>query len=284
MIKPLTLLLVLQSLMLGCKGDVGSLRSLQQSLGNVVRFELINGITQKKIRDLYNKVVIDMSTISGMTEPSFNVRAVLNGGAAVVVFDYQSTLKFHTDASSPFTLCPNAVCSALNYGTHTVRATTYSSTSLATKGKSFSITFEIRRPSTPVLPVTSLQLIDASVIPNKVVMDLKFGVTTVIDLGKLGLLDARFNIQAITSNAVQSVKFSNGVVETSKPLAYCGNSGDTFFACDDLVAGVTKNITVTGYSSTGATGTQYALQWAAIQIIKPISLATAACTIPRVRF
>ena len=282
MMKPFTWLLVLQTLLFSCKGDVTSLRRLQ-SLGNVVRFELFNGITQKRIRDIYNKVVIDMSTISGMTEPSFNIRAVLSGGAAVVVFDYQTTLKFHTDVASPYTLCPNATCTALSYGMHTVRATTYSSTSLQTSGKKFSISFEIRRSSPPILPVTGLHLIDTNVSPNKVVMGLKLGATNVVDLGKLGLSYARFNIQAITSNVTQSVKFSNGVVETSKPLAYCGNSGDTFFVCNDLVVGVTKNITVTGYSQSGATGIPYTLQWAVIQIVKPvISNASVACTMPKV--
>ena len=282
MMKTFIRLLVLQSLFFYCEGDIGSLRTLQ-SLGNVVRFELINGITQKKISDLYNKVVIDMSTITDMTEPSFNVRAILSGGAAAVVFDYQTTLKFHTDVASPYTLCPNATCSNLTFGTHTVRATTYSSTSLKTSGKSFSLSFEIRRSSPSVLPVTGLHLIDANVSPNKVVMGLKLGATNVVDLGKLGLSYARFNIQAITSNVTQSVKFSNGVVETSKPLAYCGNSGDTFFVCNDLVVGVTKNITVTGYSQSGATGIPYTLQWAVIQIVKPvISNAPVACTIPKV--
>jgi hypothetical protein len=220
-----------------------------------------------------------------MTEPTFNVRAVLSGGAAVVVFDYQSTLKYHTDTASPYTLCPNATCSALKFGRHTVRATTYSSSALTTSGKSFSITFEIRRPSAPIQPVTGLQLMDANVSPSKVVMDLKFGTTNVVDLGKLGISTARLNIQAIISSAAQSVKFSNGVVETSKPLAYCGNSGDTFFACNDLVAGVTKNITVTGFSSTGASGTPYALQWAVIQIVNPVTTvprAAVTCTIPKV--
>ena len=279
--KTFTFLLVLQTLLVSCKGDAGSLRNLQ-TLGNVVRFELFNGVTQKKIRDLYNKVVIDVSTISGMVEPSFNVRAILSGGAAVIVFDYQTTQKFNTDASSPYTLCPNAVCTALTYGTHTIRATTFNSASLTNAGKSLSVTFEIRRSTPAVLPVTGLQLINANVSPNKVIMDLKFGATNVIDLGKLGLSDARFNIQAITSSAVQSVKFSNAMVETSKPLAYCGNSGDTFFVCNDLVAGITKNITVTGYSLTGATGTPYTLQWAVIQIVKPVSIPAVACTIPKV--
>jgi hypothetical protein len=272
--KTFALILVLKSLFFSCRADVGSLRNLQ-SLGNVVRFELINGLTQKKIGDLYNKVVIDVSTFSGMAEPSFNVRAVLSGGAAAVVFDYQTTLNYHVESSSPYTLCSGAICSVLTYGTHTIQATTYSSKLLtaATAGKKFSVTFVIRRPNAPALPVTGLQLIQTSVSPNKAIMDLKFGTTNIIDLAKLGLSDARFNIQAIASSAVQSVRFSNGIVETSKPLAYCRNDSDQFVTCDDLVVGASKNITVTGYPLAGATGTPYTLQWAAIQIVNPIQSA-----------
>lgn len=269
--KAFALILVLQLLFFRCIADVGSLRNLQ-SLGNVVRFELINGLTQKKIGNLYNKVVIDVSTISGMEEPSFNVKAILSGGAAVVVFDYQTTSKYHVESSSPYTLCSGAICSVLTYGTHTVQATTYSSASMtsATAGKKLSVTFVIRRSDAPTLPVTSLQLVHTSVSPNKAILDLKFGITNIIDLKKLGLSDARFNIQAIASSAVQSVMFSNGIIETSKPLAYCRNVKDQFVTCDDLVVGVTKNITVTGYPLAGATGTPYPLQWAAIRIVKPI--------------
>ena len=294
------LFLLALTLLFHCEADVGSLRTLQ-TLGRVVRFELIDGVTQKKISDLWNNAVINVPAISGTSQPSLNVRAVLSGGAAVVVFDYQNTSKYHNDATSPYTLCASAFCPVLNYGKHYIRATTYSSTSLTgTPGKSFGITFEIRQTIPPVLPVTNLQLMNANVSPSKVLLNLTFGTTNVIDLGKLGLSDAKFNVQAVTSSIVQSVQFSNGVVETSKPLAYCGNSGETFNVCPDLLVGATKNITVTGYSSTGATGTAYPLQWAVIQIVnsspvvaKPPTKAptkaplaaptTSACAIPKVR-
>jgi hypothetical protein len=275
--RTISFLLLFSTILLDiCNAKTGSLRNLQSSV-DVVRFELINGITNTKIRDLYNKAVIDLSTISGMTVPSFNVRAVLSSGAAVVVFDYQSTRNFNSDSSAPYTLCPAASCSVLNYGNHTIRAAAYKSISSAASGKSLSITFEIRRAAvTTVQPILGLQLMDVSVVPNKVATDLKFGARNVIDLQKLGLSDAQFNIQALVGSMVQSVKFNNGWTETSKPLAYCGNVGDIFTRCNDLIVGTSMNITVTGYSLAAGLGTPFPLQWAFIEIIPGAATPTKA--------
>jgi hypothetical protein len=259
------LLLVLNALLLAkCNGDVGSLRKLQ-TFGNVVRFELINGKTSKKIRDIYNGLIIDISTIAGMSEPAFNVKAILSSGAALVVFDYQTTMNYRFDYSNPYTLCSDGACSVLSYGKHTIRANTYNSTSFNGAGVRRSISFEIRR--TNVKPITSLQLISTTAVPSKVVMELSFNTINIVDLYKLGLSKAEFNIVAIGSNMVQSVKFSNGPTENSKPYTYCGNSGDTFSACNDLGVGADRNITVIGYSSGSQSGTAYPLQWARIQIV-----------------
>jgi hypothetical protein len=75
-------------------------------------------------------------------------------------------------------------------------------------------------------PLISLQLIATHVLPHKCVMNLTFSGVNTIDLQKLGLSTASFNIKVLANATVKSIKFSNGMVENSLPFAYCGNSGD----------------------------------------------------------
>jgi hypothetical protein len=273
--KKSSLYLALQTLLSACCMASGASLRKTQTIGNVVKLELINGLTGSKIRDLKNGTIIDMATIRGMIEPAFNVRAILSSGAPLVIFDFQSNKNYRYDDSNPYTLCAAAACPELTYGTYEIGATSYNSTTLQTAkaGNPFSVKFEIRKA--PILPVTSLQLINTGVVPNKVVMNLTFNAINVIDLQKLRLSAAKFNINAVVNNTVKSVKFSNGWVEGVLPLAYCGNVGVVFNTCDDLTVKANMNISVIGYPLSGQKGTPYPLQWARIQIVQGTVLTPA---------
>jgi hypothetical protein len=106
-------------------------------------------------------------------------------------------------------------------------------------------------------PLISLQLIATHVLPHKCVMNLTFSGVNTIDLQKLGLSIASFNIKVLANATVKSIKFSNGMVENSLPFAYCGNSGDVYNTCTDLIVEEQKNITFIGYPQLGQQGAAY---------------------------
>jgi N-acetylneuraminic acid mutarotase len=133
----------------------------------------------------------------------------------------------------------------------------------------------------PLKPIISLQLIATHVLPHKPVMNLTFNTVNTVNLQTLGFSTAKFNIKAVANSTVKSVKFSNGVLENSLPFAYCGNNGEIYSTCTDLILGAQKNITAIGYPQPGQQGTAYPVQWASINIIRgTVSLPSASAPVP----
>jgi hypothetical protein len=117
-------------------------------------------------------------------------------------------------------------------------------------------------------PISGLRLMYTGVDPSVSVMNLAFDTVNIVDLRILSLPSASFNLDALVSSNVQSVKFSNGRTETTAPLAYCGNRGSTFYTCPDLVLGATITVTVNAYSQANGAGSLIASRSATIKIIR----------------
>jgi hypothetical protein len=92
------------------------------------QLELIDSLTGKKILTLENGMSVTMSDIPGMSIPSFNVRAIVEGkGAAVVKFELDGKAA-NAEKTDPFALCGKKgpvynKCLELGIGSHNVKAT-----------------------------------------------------------------------------------------------------------------------------------------------------------------
>jgi hypothetical protein len=302
-------------------GDKLSLRRRELSSRNLqklTRLELYNAKTDKKISDLIDGQVIDIQSIAGLTSPSFNINAVVQGSVSSVTFGYNNT--FRTDRASPYAFCGDTasnfkICQELGYGSHTITVTTSPASTTTT------ITFRIINTAIPMSPpvptsvnapvptpvkvslptpikapihapvpvsvpsvftsgVTGLRLMYTGVDPSVPVVNLTFNSINVVDLQVLSLPSAQFSIDAIVGTDTQSVIFSNGRIETAAPLAYCGNSGNTFYACGDLVLGANITVTVTAYSDKNGNGVVIGTRSVTINIVR--TLPPAALTPPTV--
>ena len=118
------------------------------------------------------------------------------------------------------------------------------------------------------------------VSPSIPILNLTFDTVNVIDLQTLNLPSGKFNIDALVDPSVKSVTFSNGRTETSKPLAYCGNSGNDFFDCDDLIEGANVTVTVTAYPESGGSGNPILTRSTSVNVIR--SMPPVAPTPPTV--
>jgi hypothetical protein len=149
-------------------------------------------------------------------------------------------------------------------------------------------------------PITGLRLMYTGVNPSVYVLNLAFDTINVVDLQLLSLPSAQFSVDALVASNVKSVIFSNGRIETSFPLAYCGNSGNNFYACPDLVLGANVTITVTAYAEPYGQGTAIASRSTTMQIIRtqppvapsppvappvlaPVVPPVPGCSLPKVR-
>jgi hypothetical protein len=116
--------------------------------------------------------------------------------------------------------------------------------------------------------------------PSVPVIELVFDKVNVIDLQLLKLPSGKFNIDALVGPGVNSVSFSNCRVETSAPLAYCGNLGNTFFDCVDLIEGANVTVTVIAYPMSAGMGSPIMNRSTTIQFIR--SLPPVAPTPPTI--
>ena len=116
------------------------------------------------------------------------------------------------------------------------------------------------------------------VSPSAPVFDLEFDTVNVVDLVALNLPSGKFNIDVLVGPGVKSVTLSNGRTETSAPLAYCGNFGNNFYDCDDLVEGANVTVTITAFPETGGRGSPILTRSTTIQIVRP--LPPVAPTLP----
>ena len=112
----------------------------------VTRLELINAKTDKKISDLFYGQYVNVSSISGLTGPEFNINAVVNGPVDFVRFGYNNNLRYKSEGSAPYAFCGNMGarnffnCTVLGYGTHFVTAQAITN---STAGPLVRVTFTI---------------------------------------------------------------------------------------------------------------------------------------------
>jgi hypothetical protein len=259
-------------------------RKLQANI--VTKLELINAKIDAKITDLVDGQIININNIFGSSSPELSVNAVVSGPVGSIRFGYNNTERFKSENALPYALCGDTAqkdfnaCSVLGYGTHTVSATPITNGIIGpTKKVTFTISRTINVPlPTPVkvptqivTPIfTGLRLIYTGVDPSVPVINLQFGKTNVIDLQKLNLPESSFNIETLVGPTVKSISYSNGQTETSKPLAYCGNDGTTFFTCGDLELGTTVTISVTAYSEQFGNGNVLGSRSTTIQIVRTL--------------
>jgi hypothetical protein len=258
-------------------------RSLQ-TRGVVTKLVLINARDSTPITDITNGQVINVSGLFGSATPDLSIDAIVTGPVDSVQFGLNNNTKFSVERKAPYSICGNTGtksnrCTEFGYGTYTVTATPSTN---GVVGTSVKVTFTTSNSSAPVAvpmkaPVvapiqgatfTGLHLMYTASYPTKYVMNLQFGTINVIDLQKLNLPLSRFNVEALVGSNVQSVQFSNGNNETSKPLAYCGNDGDNFHTCDDLVEGATVKISITAFTGPYGGGTKIGTRTTTIRIIR----------------
>jgi hypothetical protein len=125
-------------------------------------------------------------------------------------------------------------------------------------------------PQGTVSAIHTLRLMYTGVNPSVPLLDLAFDKVNVLDLQLLNLPSGKFNIDALVGPGVKSVSFSNGRIETSAPLAYCGNFGLTFYDCENLVDGANVTVTVTAYPETGGQGNPILTRSTILQLIRPL--------------
>ena len=284
--------------------DTNAERDLQTS-GVVTKLALINARTNTAIIDLSNGQVINVAALFGTGTPELNINAVVSGSVGRVRFGYNENPRFRSESAVPYAFCGDTqrkfnVCPQLGYGTHTVTATPITD---GIHGSPVKVTFTILNSSVPArspvkapiavpLPApvaipdpnfTGLRLMYTDSYPTVFVMNLQFGIVNVIDLQKLNLPTDNFNIDLLVGTNVKSVQFSNGRNETSKPLAYCGNTGDNFHTCDDLKVGTTTKVAISAFSEPYQGGVIIATRETTIQIIRslqPIAPVTAPVRVP----
>jgi hypothetical protein len=124
-----------------------SLRRRAASPVTVTQLELINAKTDKKISDLFYGQYVNVSSIAGLTQPNFNINAVVSGPVDFVRFGYNNNPKFRSEGATPYAFCGNMgrnyyTCTNLGYGTHYVTAQAISN---RTPGPLITVTFTIAR-------------------------------------------------------------------------------------------------------------------------------------------
>jgi hypothetical protein len=108
--------------------DTKNSSQLRRRNAAVTRLELINAKTDKKISDLFFGQYVNVSSITGLTGPEFNINAVVDGSVDFVRFGYNNNLRYNSEGAVPYAFCGNTGrrnflnCSVLGYGTHFVTA------------------------------------------------------------------------------------------------------------------------------------------------------------------
>jgi hypothetical protein len=251
-----------------------------QGNGAIITLHLINADTDSMVADLTNGTVVDVSSIAGMSTPSFNINATYDTTVRSVWYWYNESM-YNIEETAPYALCANNEtdffkCNVLNCGSHTVTAVPYSSSDAqGNAGAPYSVYFSIACPTaapalppspspvTPIAPtfaVSGLSLVNAA-NDNKVV-DLANG--TVVYIKDIpGMLTPFFNINATFWGKIGSVgywyNYSLYHIEQWAPFAFCANNHCNFFYCERLGCG-THTVTATPYQEPwlyGSPGSPY---------------------------
>jgi hypothetical protein len=117
--------------------------------GSLAAVELINSANGSLVRALANGDVIDISTIAGMTTPTFNINASVSADVKSVKFGHNGNDGYRVENNALFAFCGNKgpvfnACSDLGLGQHTVTVSTFAVTAAAGQAlSSITVTFTI---------------------------------------------------------------------------------------------------------------------------------------------
>jgi hypothetical protein len=127
--------------------DAGEDRQLTEAQSQVTKLQLINADTDQVIVDLEDTMVIALDAIPGMTDPSFNILALVSGAdIRSVRYGYNGNPSYRTETVAPYAFCGNDKsnyysCDKLGVGTHTVTVTPRNRNGKS--GRSVTVTFTI---------------------------------------------------------------------------------------------------------------------------------------------
>lgn len=227
-----------------------ALRRRTQDSDSLLQFQLIDASTgQIVIESMQSGMTVSLDELGLSESPSLNIVAVDQTGTVAAV-------KFsngYVEGGKPFSYCGDVgggtsynSCDDLKIGTHEITASAIASGGIPL-GK-FSLTFAIVNTNDTEEELLSFRLVH--VPTSSIVAELSTG--TVVDLLDLGVENPSFTIEAVGTDQVASVKFSNGHTEGAAPFYYCGNTNaaSELIVCSDLVQGL-HTVSAKAFSSNG---------------------------------
>ena len=238
----LLLLVMLSTLFVNASNNNAHLlRRWTQSSDTLLQFQLIDATTaQVVVERLLSGMTVSLEALGLPESPSLNIVAVDETGTVAAV-------KFsngRVEGGKPFSYCGDVgagtsfnSCDDLQIGLHEITASAIAKGG-ALLGKStikFAITSQETNPGEMDEALLSFRLV---YVPTKrAVADLNNG--DVIALDELGIEYPSFTIEAVGSDQVSSVKFSNDRNEGAPPFYYCGDSygGSKLTPCNDMMIG-----------------------------------------------
>ena len=227
-----------------------ALRRRTQDSDTLLQFQLIDASTgQVVVESLQSGMTVSLDELGLSESPSLNIVAVDDTGTVAAV-------KFsngRVEGGKPFSYCGDVgggtsynSCDDLKIGMHEITASAIASGGIPI-GK-ISLTFAIVNTNESEEETLSFRLVH--VPTSSIVAELSTG--TVVDLVDLGVENPSFTIEAVGTDQVSSVKFSNGHSEGAAPFYYCGNTNGVseLIVCNDLVQGL-HTVSAKAFSSTG---------------------------------
>ena len=133
-------------------------RDLQETVGFVEDFILINSATDQAIMRIQDGATIN---ISSLNTARFNVQTTVSGDVQSIKFGYNDRPRFHVENGPTFAFCGHVGtnffrCEVLDLGEHTIMATPYSEKGLSgEEGSPVHITFTIINENVPAAPTRS---------------------------------------------------------------------------------------------------------------------------------
>jgi hypothetical protein len=146
-------------------------RDLQEAVGVVDDFILINAATEKAIMSIQNGATVNIATLNTFR---FNIQAIVSGNVQSVKFGYNEQSRFHVANGPIFAFCGYSGtnfyrCEVLDLGEHTITVTPYSEKGLSGEvGAPVKITFTIINESDPDTPTKSPTKLSMNCIIPKV--------------------------------------------------------------------------------------------------------------------
>jgi len=207
----------------------------------LLQFQLIDASTgQVVVNPLRNGMTVSLASLGLPESPSLNIVAVDDSGTV----NFVKFSNGHGEGGKPFTYCGDVgagreynSCDDLKLGMHEISATSTGEGGIKLGISSITFSIQNEEPVSGGVEELFFAFRLVHVPTRQVVADLQQG--SVVDLQKLEIAEPSFTIEAVASEQVKAVKFSNNHMEGAAPFYYCGDrkAGSELFLCDDLVLG-----------------------------------------------